>query len=273
MKVVLAEKPSVARELAVVPGGLRAPGGLLRGEGLPGHLGAGASGDAQGAAGLRPGAQAMVAGGAAVRPRAVRDQADRGGPGAEATRGGPAALPRRRRADLRHRRRPRGRADLPIYPGAGRRHGQAGAAALAQLADRVGDPRRVPTSAAALRLRRPLRRGAEPQRGGLDRRPQRDPLLHRPPPRQRRPLERRPRADARPGDDRPPRRRDPPLQARAVLGAADQVPRGHLQVRRRPLRQGRGRPRAARARAGPAVHDPGRRAEAGAGRRRRSCTT
>ena len=36
-------------------------------------------------------------------------------------------LLRRGRADLRHRRRPRGRADLPLHPGAGRLHEQAGA--------------------------------------------------------------------------------------------------------------------------------------------------
>ena len=150
------------------------------------------------------------------------------------------------RADLRHRCRPRGRADLPVHPGAGRLHGQAGAPALAQLAHRVGHPRRLPPAAAALRLRRTLRRGPLPQRGGLGRRPERDPILHRQPPRRRHPLERRPGADARPGHDRPPRRRDPHVQARAVLGAADALPRGHLQVRRRSLRQGGGRPGAAR---------------------------
>src|SRR5919112_64604 len=38
-----------------------------------------------------------------------------------------------------------------------------------------------------------------------------------------------------------PRRRDPLVQARAVLGTADPLSRGLVQVRRRPLRQGRRR--------------------------------
>ena len=96
--------------------------------------------------------------------------------------------------------------------------------------------------AAAVRLRRAVRRGPLPERGRLGRRPERDPLLHRPPPRRRPALERRAGADAGAGDDRPPRRRDPHVQARAVLGAADPLPRGHVQVRRRPLRSRRRTP-------------------------------
>ena len=161
------------------------------------------------------------------------------------------------RADLRHRCRPRGGADLPVHPGARRLHGQAGTPALAQLAHRVGHPRRLPPAAAALRLRRPLRRGPMAQRGGLGRRPERDPLLHRPPPRRRDPLERRPGADPRPGHDRPPRRRDPHFKPEPFWELLTQVPRRHLQVRRRSLRQGGGRPGAAAARPGPAVHRSG----------------
>ena len=55
-----------------------------------------------------------------VRPRAVRAQAARREGGRQAVRGHQAALPLRRRADLRHGRRPRGGADLPLHPGARR---------------------------------------------------------------------------------------------------------------------------------------------------------
>ena len=56
------------------------------------------------------------------------------------------------------------------------------------------------------------------------------------------------------------------LQARAVLGAADPLPRGHLQVRRRPLRRRRRRPgRSCERVQGHPFVDPGRRAQAGAG--------
>ena len=79
----------------------------------------------------------------AVRARAVRAQAPRREGGRQAVRGRQAPVPRRRRADLRHRRRPRGRADLPLHPGADRLHRQAGPAALAQLADRGRHPRRL----------------------------------------------------------------------------------------------------------------------------------
>ena len=72
-----------------------------------------------------------------IRARAVRAQADRREGRRQAARGRPPPVPRRRRADLRHRCRPRGRADLPLHPGAGRLRGQAGPAALAQLADRA----------------------------------------------------------------------------------------------------------------------------------------
>ena len=67
MKVVLAEKPSVARELASFLGA-STPGGLFRGERLPGDLGPGAPGDPEGAARLRPGPEEVVAGGAAFVP-------------------------------------------------------------------------------------------------------------------------------------------------------------------------------------------------------------
>ncbi len=165
MKVVLAEKPSVARELASFLGASAPPGRLLRGEGLPGDLGPRAPGDPEGAARLRPGLEEMVAGGAADRARAVRDQADRGRRCAEAARGGPPAIPRRRRADLRDRRRPRGRADLPVHPGARRLHGQAGPPALAQLAHRGGHPRRLPRACG----RSPITTTSMPRRGAAAR--------------------------------------------------------------------------------------------------------
>ena len=117
-------------------------------------------------------------------------------------------------------------------------HEKARASALAQLAHRVRHSRRLPAAAATLRLRCPLRGGPMPQRGGLGRRPERDAILHRQPPRQRDTLERRPGADTRPGHDRSSRRRDPHIQARAILGATDAVSRGDFQVHRRSIRQG-----------------------------------
>ena len=209
MRVVLAEKPSVARELASFLGATQRHDGYFEGRGYQVTWALGPPRHPQGAAGLRPGPEALVAGHAALRPRAVRAQAPRRQGGRQAVRGHQAPVPRRRRADLRHRRRPRGRADLPLHPGADRLRGQAGPAALAQLPDRGRHPRRLPPPAAAVRLRRPVRRGPLPQRGRLGRRPERDPLLHRPPPRRRPALERRPGADAGAGHDRPPRRRDP----------------------------------------------------------------
>ena len=78
MKVVLAEKPSVARELASFLGASARREGYFEGNGYQ-VTWAGAPGDAEGAARLRSGPEAVVAGGAAVRARAIRDQADRGG--------------------------------------------------------------------------------------------------------------------------------------------------------------------------------------------------
>ena len=80
--------------------------------------------------------------------------------------------------------------------------GKAGPAALAQLPDRGRDPGRLLSPPAPLRLRRPVRRGPVPERGRLGRRPERDPLLHRPPPHPGPPLERRAGPDAGARDDR-----------------------------------------------------------------------
>ena len=265
MRVVLAEKPSVARELASFLGAGARRDGYFEGRGYQVTWALGHLVTLKEPQDYDPALKQLVAGRAALRPRALRAQAARRQGGRQAARGRQAPLPRRRRADLRHGRRPRGRADLPLHPGADRLHRQAGAAALAQLADRGRHPRRLRPPPAAVRLRRAVRRGPVPERGRLGRRPERDPLLHRPPPRRRPALERRAGADAGAGDDRPPRRRDPHLQARAVLGAADPLPRGHVQVRGRPLRQGGGRPGGPAAGAGAPLHRPGRRAQAGAG--------
>ena len=91
-----ARREAVGRARArVVPRRLRAPRGLLRRQGLPGDLGPGAPRHAEGAAGLRSGPEEVVAGDAAVRPRAVRAQADRRGRIAQAARGRPPPVPRR----------------------------------------------------------------------------------------------------------------------------------------------------------------------------------
>src|SRR5579883_1492108 len=59
-----------------LPGRRRAARRLPGGPRLPGDLGPGPPGHAQGAAGLRPGPEAMVAGASSLRPGAVRAQAD-----------------------------------------------------------------------------------------------------------------------------------------------------------------------------------------------------
>jgi hypothetical protein len=103
------------------------------------------------------------------------------------------------------------------------------------------------------RLRQPARRGASAQRSGLDRRPQRDPRLHGAVRRRWRVVEPRAGADAGAGADRAARRRDPGLRPAAVLGAAHALPHGAVPLRRRTLpRTGAG--------AGPAC--PGHRAAA-----------
>ena len=60
-----------------------------------------------------------------VCPRAVRAQADRRVAVAQAARGCPSPVALGGRADLCHRRRPRGRADLSVYPGADGLHEKA----------------------------------------------------------------------------------------------------------------------------------------------------
>ena len=255
-----ARREAVGRPRAgLVPGGLHEAGGLPRRAGVSGHLGPRAPGDPQGAAGLRPGAQEVVAGFAPVRARSVRAQGHRGRGLAEAVRGDPPPLPRRRRADLRHRRRPRRGADLPLHPGAGRGPGEARQTPLAQLADRIGDPRRLQPPPPPLGLRFPLPRRPMPERGRLGGRPERDPVLHREVPGRPTALERRPGPDPRPGHDRPPRRRDPGLRPRAVLGAADPPSRRHLQIRQGPIRQGSGCESSARSGPGSTLHHQGRR--------------
>src|SRR6185312_3586205 len=131
-----ARREAVGRpRTGVVPRRQLAPRGIFRGAGLPGDLGAGPPRHPERAAGLRPGVETLVARHIAYRPRTLRAQA----PGREgvrqATGGRPSPVPPRRRVDLRHRRRPRGRADLPLYPGTDRLRGQARPEALAQFAD------------------------------------------------------------------------------------------------------------------------------------------
>ena len=227
MRVVLAEKPSVAREIAAVLGADARRDGYFEGRGYQVTWAFGHLVTLKEPEDYDPSLKKWSLDTLPIVPERFGAQAHRGPGGPQAVRGHQPPLPRRGRADLRHGRRPRGGADLPLHPRADRLRRQAGPPPLAQLPDRGRDSRRLPPAPAGLRLRRALRRGAVPERGRLDRRTERDALLHRPPRGSRPPLERRPGPDAGARPDRSSRRRDPHLQAGALLGADDPLSRRH----------------------------------------------
>ncbi len=152
MKVVLAEKPSVAREIAAFLGAGDRRDGYFEGQGYQvtwalGHLATLKEPQDYDPA-LKKWSLATLP---IVPERFEVKPIDQGG-----SRKQLAVIQRLFRQatelDLRHGRRSRGRADLSIHPGADRRPGEAGDPALAQLADVVGDPRCLPTATAALGL-------------------------------------------------------------------------------------------------------------------------
>ena len=214
---------------------------IPRGERLPGDVGVRSPRRAEGATGLRPRAQAMERRVAADRARHVRAESLAAARGARAVPDRLDAVPGRRRDHLRDRRRPGGGAHLPLHPAHGRLRGEVVLAAVAELADRGRDPRRLRRAPSGRGVRRPLRCGAEPQRGRLDRRPERDPQLHGAQ-RSRRAVERGPGADPGAGAPVRARGRDPGLRLQAVLRAAHPLPRRGVPLQEGPLRD-RGRRR------------------------------
>ena len=168
---VVAEKPSVARDIAQVLGARTARRGLPARQRLRRHLGdrpprgarrsrtrSAPSGSAGGARTCRccPTSWPLVV--AARHARPVRG------------RGAVLARPRGRARRVRDRRGARGRADLPLHL-RGRRLPQAGEAAVDLVAHARGDPRRASRALrAGAELRSPGRRRARPQPRRLARR-------------------------------------------------------------------------------------------------------
>jgi hypothetical protein len=177
MRVVVAEKPSVARDLAKVLGANQRRDGYLEGNGWQvtwaiGHLVQLKTPDEYDPALKRWSMERLP-----FVPEALRAAADRRRHQAPA-RGRRRLVQARGRTRLRDRRRARGRTDLPLHPRVGWLCDARAHAPVAQLADRGSDRAGVRRAQAGQRLRRAARRGAEPQRGRLDRRPQRDARLH-----------------------------------------------------------------------------------------------
>ena len=237
--LVIAEKPSVGRDLArVLPGAFAKHEGYLEG---PEHIvivGRRPSRPARRPRRVRRPVQEVADGRPADRPRPLQARRPRRALEEADERGQAPARPRRRRRRRqRLRRRARGRADLRL-PVREVRIQEAGQAAVAELDDDRGDQGRLRAAARRLGAGHARGRGALAQRGRLDRRHERHPRGDDPPALE---LRRRglagPRADADAGDPGPPRAGDPRLQARALLGRRRRVRPGR--------RTGRGSTRAA----------------------------
>ena len=135
MKVVLAEKPSVARELAAFLGARDRREGYFEGQGYQvtwalGHLATLKEPQDYDPA-LKNWSLATLP---IVPERFELKPIDREGGAASSSRSSGGCFAGRRRAHLRHRRRPRGGADLPLHPGADRlpREARAGGSGSAR---------------------------------------------------------------------------------------------------------------------------------------------
>jgi DNA topoisomerase-3 len=135
MRVVIAEKPSVAASSPPSSAPRRGGTGYFEGGGYQVTWALGHLVTLKEPQDYDPALKTLVAGDAPLRPRALRAEAPGRAARPRATGHRPAPVPVGRRADLRHGRRPRGGADLPLHPGADRLRRHAGPAALAQLAD------------------------------------------------------------------------------------------------------------------------------------------
>ncbi len=237
--LVIAEKPSVARDLALRPARILQE---LEGQDLSGgrrlrhHVGRRAPRRAGRAGRVRPEAEEVALRRPADHPGRVQARPQRRSGQEAAPRDPPPDGRRRGRADRqRLRRRPRGRADLrlPVRDRAGE---EAGPAALALLDDQGRDLRGVRGPAPGRGDEAARGGGPLALRGGLARRHERHPRRLDPAARGvRRRRVARPRPDAHARARRAPRGGDPRLQARALLARRGEVRRERRAPLRRPL--------------------------------------
>ena len=179
MEVILAEKPSVAREIAAFVGARTRHDGYLEGSGYQvtwayGHLVELKEPHDYDPALKRWSLESLPFIPARFELKLVKDTRSR--QQFDVIK----RLFRSCRADhLCHRCRAGGRVDLPLHPGHDRLQRKAAQPVMAQLADPGSDSRGVWATAARQRLRPVVRRGPLPQRGRLDCGPKCHAKLHR----------------------------------------------------------------------------------------------